>query len=64
VVAIKADGSVGPLAADRVTADDRETKVGEKRDRRFEVANGDADVLEFDGHGCMLPGLMPVLFGA
>jgi hypothetical protein len=50
VVAIKADGSVGPLTTDRVTADDRETEVCEKRDRCFEVANGDADVLKFDGH--------------
>jgi len=49
VVAIKADGSVGPFATDRVTADDRETEVGEKGDRCFEVANGDADVLKFDG---------------
>ncbi|MCW2688578.1 MAG: Multi-sensor signal transduction histidine, partial [Mycobacterium sp.] len=48
--AIKADGSVGPLTTDRVTADDRESEVGEKGDRRFEVANGDADVLKFDGH--------------
>jgi hypothetical protein len=45
VVAIKADGSVGPLTTDRVTADDRETEVCEKGDRRFEVANGNADVL-------------------
>jgi hypothetical protein len=50
VVAIKADGGVGPLATDRVTADDRQTEVGEKGDRCFEVANGDADVLKFDGH--------------
>jgi hypothetical protein len=50
VVAIKADGSVGPFATDRVTADDRETEVGEKCNRCFEVANGDADVLKFDGH--------------
>jgi hypothetical protein len=50
VVAIKADGSVGPLTTDRVTADDREAEVGEKGDRCFEVANGDADVLESDGH--------------
>src|SRR3978361_112668 len=50
VVAIKADGSVGPPATDRVAADDRETEVGEKGERRREVADGDADVLEFDGH--------------
>src|SRR3954469_19808001 len=50
VIAIKADGSVGPLTTDRVTADDRETEVCEKGDRCFEVANGDADVLKFDGH--------------
>ena len=50
VVAIKADGSVGPLTTDRVTANDGEAEVGEKGDRCFEVANGDTDVLEFDGH--------------
>lgn len=50
VVAIKADGSVGPLAADRVTADDRKTEISEKGDCCFEVANGDTDVLKFDGH--------------
>src|SRR5882757_4982523 len=50
VIAIKADGSVGPLTTDRVTAEDREAEVGEKGDRCFEVANGDADVLKFDGH--------------
>src|SRR6185312_3536109 len=50
VVAIEANGSVGPFATDRVTADDRETEVGEEGDRGFEVANGDADILKFDGH--------------
>lgn len=50
VVAIKADRSVGPFTTDRVTADDRETEVGEEGDRRFEVANGDADVLKSDAH--------------
>ncbi len=50
VVAVEADGGVGPLAADRVTAEDGQTEVGEEGDRRFEVADGDADVLEFDGH--------------
>ena len=50
VVAVEADGSVGPLATDRVAADDRETEVGEEGDRCLEVANGDADVLKFDGH--------------
>lgn len=29
VIAIKADGSVGPFTTDRVTPDDRETEVGE-----------------------------------
>jgi hypothetical protein len=33
-----------------VTAEDGETEVGEEDDRLFEVADGDADVLEFDGH--------------
>ena len=50
VVAVEADGGVGPLAADRVTAEDGQAEVGEEGDRRFEVADGDADVLELDGH--------------
>ncbi|MCY1216686.1 hypothetical protein D9M72_285700 [compost metagenome] len=55
VVAIQPDGSIGPLAADRVAPDDREPKVGEKGDCCFEVANGDTDVLKFDGHALKLP---------
>src|ERR687893_2205377 len=50
VVAVEADGRVGPLSADRVTAEDGQPEVGEEVDRRVEVADGDADVLEFDGH--------------
>jgi hypothetical protein len=50
VVAIEADGSVGPLATNRVTPENGQTEVGEEGDRRFKVADGDADVLEFDGH--------------
>ena len=50
VVAVEADGGVGPLSTDSVTAEDGQTEVGEEGDRRFEVADGDADVLEFDGH--------------
>ena len=50
VVAVEADGGVGPLSTDRVTAEDGEAEVGEEGDRRFEVADGDPDVLEFDGH--------------
>src|SRR5512145_2630168 len=50
VVAVEADGRVGPLSAYRVTAEDGEPEVGEEGDRRFEVADGDPDVLEFDGH--------------
>src|SRR5262249_60905633 len=50
VVAVEADGGVGPLSTDRVTAEDGQPEVGEEDDRRFEVADGDADVLEFDGH--------------
>jgi hypothetical protein len=55
VVAVEADGGVGPLSADRVTAEDGQPEVGKEGDRRFEVADGDADVLEFDGHRCTLP---------
>ena len=45
VVAIEADGGVGPLSTDRVTAEDGQAEVGEESDRRFQVADGDADVL-------------------
>src|SRR3712207_6136168 len=54
VVAVKSDGGVGPLAADGVPADQHEAEVGAEGDRFFEVANGDADVLESAGHGGML----------
>jgi hypothetical protein len=50
VVAVQTDGGVGPLSTDGVTAKDGQTEVSEEGDRRFEVADGDADVLEFDGH--------------
>jgi hypothetical protein len=50
VVAVEADGCVGPLSTDRVTTEDGEPEVGEEGDRRFEVADGDPDVLELDGH--------------
>ncbi len=50
VVAVEADGGVGPLSTDRVTAENGQTEVSEEGDRRFEVADGDADVLELDGH--------------
>jgi hypothetical protein len=50
VVAVEADGGVGPLTTDGVSAEDGQPEVGEEFDRRFEVADGDADVLEFDGH--------------
>src|SRR5204862_5541360 len=32
------------------TAEDGQPEVSEEGDRRFDVADGDADVLEFDGH--------------
>src|SRR4051794_22137677 len=54
VVAVQADGGVGPLPADGVTAKDGQTEVGEERDGLFKIADGDADVLELDGHGSML----------
>jgi hypothetical protein len=50
VVAVEADRGVGPLSADRVTAENREPQVGEEGDGRFQVTDGDADVLELDGH--------------
>ena len=51
VVAVEADGGIGPIAADLVTADDREAEIGEEGDGCFEVAHRDGDVLQFDGHG-------------
>nr|WP_227425853.1 hypothetical protein [Pengzhenrongella sicca] len=45
VVALDADGGVGPLSADCVPALDGQPEVGEEGDRRFEVTDGDADVL-------------------
>lgn len=45
MVVIEVDRSVGPLAADRVPPDDRETKLGEERNRFLDVANRDAHVL-------------------
>lgn len=50
VVSIKSNGSIGPLAADRVPAHDRKTEIGEKGDSCFDVANSDAHILKFDGH--------------
>ena len=50
VVVVEADGCVGPLSTDGVTAEDGQPEVGEEGDRRFEVTDGDADVLELDGH--------------
>jgi hypothetical protein len=49
VVALEADGGVGPLATDRVTAEHGQPEVSKEGDRRFEIADGDADVLKFDG---------------
>lgn len=49
VVAVEADGGVGPVATDGVTADDGQTEVGEEGDRLFEVADGDADVSSLTG---------------
>ena len=50
MVAVEADGGVGPLSTDRVTAENGQPEVSEEGDRRFEVADGDADVLELDRH--------------
>jgi len=50
VVAVEADGGVGPLSTDRVTAENGQPEVSEEGDRRFEVADGDTDVLELDWH--------------
>src|SRR3954447_22550729 len=50
MVAVEADGGVGPLSTDRVPAEDGQPEVREESNRRFEVADRDADVLESDGH--------------
>ena len=50
VITVEADGGVGPLSTDRVTAENAQPEVGEEGDRLFEVTDGDADVLELDGH--------------
>jgi hypothetical protein len=50
VVSVKSDGSIGPLAADGVTADDCKTEIREKSDCCFDVANSDTHILKFDGH--------------
>src|SRR4051794_12232241 len=55
VVPVKSDGGVGPLATDRVPAEDGQTEVGEEGDGLFEIADGDADVLELDNHASTLP---------
>ena len=50
MVAVEAHRGVGPFTADGIAAEDREAEVGEEGDRRFEVADRDADILEFYGH--------------
>src|SRR5688572_149756 len=48
---VEADGGVGPLSTDRVTAENGQPEVSEEGDRRFQVADGNADVLQLDAHG-------------
>src|SRR4051812_15831651 len=60
VIAVEADGGVGPLSTDRVTAEDAQPEVGEEGDRLFEVADSDADVLERDGHAWSAPAVRAV----
>src|SRR5215212_3125969 len=50
VVAVEADRGVGPLSTDRVTTEDGQPEVSEEGNRRFQVADGDADVLQLDAH--------------
>jgi protein-S-isoprenylcysteine O-methyltransferase Ste14 len=50
VVAVAADGRVGPLTADRVTAENAQPQVSEEGDRLLEIANGDAHIDELDRH--------------
>ncbi|WP_236809494.1 hypothetical protein [Arthrobacter sp. FW305-BF8] len=64
MVSIKSNGSIGPLAADRVPADDGKTEIGEKGDCCFHVANSDTNILKFDGHALKATkaeGLAPVV---
>jgi hypothetical protein len=56
VVAVEADGGVGPLATDSVTAEDGQSEVGEEGDRRFnpnivQLAAGDLVVRRMLGLG-------------
>src|SRR3954467_149278 len=51
VIPVQPDGGVGPLSTDRVPAENAQPEIREEGDRLFDVANGDADVLELDGHG-------------
>jgi hypothetical protein len=55
VVAVKADGGVGPLSTNCGTTENAQPEVGEEGDRRFEVTHGDGDLLELDGHMGTLP---------
>ena len=50
-VAVLTDGGVSPLAADPGASEHRQAEVGEEGDRGVQVADGDADVIEFDRHG-------------
>jgi hypothetical protein len=54
VVAVKAHGSVGPLAAHRVTTNNSQTEVDEERDRGLDITDRDADVSIFMGTRCTL----------
>src|SRR3954454_23978445 len=51
VIPVQPDGGVCPLSTDRVTAENAQPQIREEGDRLFDVTNGDADVLELDGHG-------------
>src|SRR4029077_7967781 len=51
VVAVEADGCVGPLSTDSVTAENSQAEVGEEGNRFFEVTDGDTDVFQLDCHG-------------
>ena len=63
MVAVKTHGGIRPLAADRVPADDGEAEVGEERERCFDVADGDSDILESDGHALNVPSGARLLCG-
>ena len=55
MVAVEANGGVGPISADRVAAEDDQTEVGKEGDRGLEVADGDTEFSSLMGMRRTLP---------